>query len=113
MNRILILATVCLWAASAAAHSPDECRTTLANFARHAEAFKESMKVTRPILDRLFTAYDEVVEADNHALRHAVIYRHFVANFPLLRSHLSEEAESSSKAMHWAARAIFCLKRDQ
>ena len=42
------------------------------------------MKVTRPILDRLFTAYDEVVEADNHALRHAVIYRHFVANFPPL-----------------------------
>ena len=30
-----------------------------------------------------------------------------------LKPHLSEAAESSSKAVHWAAKAIFSLKRNR
>ena len=122
-----ILAAAGLWIAPAAAHPPHECRTALANFARHAaifeegaKAFEESKAVTRPTLERLFAAWDEVGEADSHAHRHATVYRHFVADFPRLREHLTTEAESSERAIHttrqaihWARRAIFCLGRDR
>ena len=102
-----------LLSSPAAAHPPDECRTTLANFQSHAKDFEESSEVTRPALENLFAAWEEVEDADSHARRHAVIYRHFVAHFPRLRTHLSTEAESSVKAIHWARRAIFCLTRDR
>ena len=113
MTMLTILAPYAgLWAAPAAAHPPDECRKTLANFARHAGAFEGGRAVTGPVLPELFAAWDKVEESGNHARWHAVIYRHFVADFPRLRTHLSAEAESSAAAIHWARRAIFCLKRD-
>ena len=112
MIRTIIVAAAGLWAASAAAHPPGECRTMLAGFARHAEALAESRKVTRPALARLLAEWDQVEMADDHAGRHAAIYR-FAAGFPALRPHLAAELESSKAAMEWAARAIFCLKRER
>ena len=111
--RIVLLAATVLWAAPAATHPPDECRTTLANFDAHAKAFEESAKVTRPVLAGLFAAWDEIEQADSHARRHALIFRHFVAGFPLLSTHLWAETESSDEAIRWARRAIFCLMRDR
>ena len=110
---IMLLAVAILWAAPAATHPPDECRTTLANFEAHAKTFEESAKVTRPVLARLFAAWDEIEHAESHARRHALIFRHFVAGLPLLRTHLSTEAESSVEAVRWARQAIFCLRRDR
>lgn len=110
MNRIAIFVAAGLWAASAAAHPPDECRTTMANFAKHANAYEEAMKSRQAILDRLYAAWDEAVEADSHAERHAVIHRHFIARFPELVPHLPE-GPASARAIEWARKAIFCLAR--
>ena len=112
MKRMIIFASAGLWAASAAAHPPEECRTALAGFARHADAFAETRKVTRPALARLLAAWGKVEAADSHAGRHAAIYR-FAAGFSSLGSHLAAELESSEAAMNWAARAIFCLQRER
>lgn len=112
MIRTIIFAVAGLWAASAAAHPPGECRTVLAGFARHAEAFAESRKVTRPALARLLAEWDKVETADSHAGRHAAIYR-FAARFPGLGPQLAAELESSEAAMEWAERAIFCLQRER
>lgn len=113
MNRTIVIVAAGLWAASAAAHPPRECRTALAGFAGHAEAFEDTRKVTQPALERLFAAWDEVVAADSHAGRHAVINRYFVVDFPRLRSLLSAEVEASANAMEWASKAIRCLKPEQ
>ncbi|MCY4550313.1 MAG: hypothetical protein OXC28_18260 [Defluviicoccus sp.] len=112
MKRTMIFVAASLWASAAAAHPPEECRTALAGFARHAEAFAETRKVTRPALARLLAAWDEVEAADGLAGRHAAIYR-FASGFPRLGSHLAAELESSEAAMDWAARAIFCLRRER
>ncbi len=99
-------------AASAAAHPPDECRTVLAGFDRHAQAFAETRKVTRSALARLLAACGKVEAADGHAARHVEIYR-FAADFPRLGSHPAAGMESSGAALEWAARAIFCLQRER
>ena len=80
--------------------------------ARHAEAFAESRKVTRPALARLLAEWDKVETAEGHAGRHAAIYR-FAAGFPGLGPQLAAELESSEAAMEWAERAIFCLQRER
>ncbi|MDE0334051.1 MAG: hypothetical protein OXI64_03765 [Defluviicoccus sp.] len=113
VDRAAVLAAASLAAVPVAAHPPEECRTALAGFARHAEAFEETRTVAGPVLDRLFAAWDEVEAADSHALRHAIVYRHFVTEFPRLRAHLSKDAESSAKAVQSAGKAIFCLARDR
>ncbi|MCY4550982.1 MAG: hypothetical protein OXC28_21690 [Defluviicoccus sp.] len=112
MKRTIIFAAAGLWAASAAAHPPDECRTVLAGFSRHAEAFAETRKVTRPAFARLMAAWDQIEAAEGHAGRHAAIYL-FASGFPALGPQLAAELESSEAAMKWAARAIFCLRRER
>ena len=112
-SALAALAAAGMWAAPAAAHPPEECRTTLESFSAHAATFAESRKIAGPVLERLFAAWDEVEAADGHARRHATIYRHFVAEFPGLRVHLAAEVESSAEAVAWARTAIFCLTRDR
>ena len=113
MRIFLIVAIASLCAAPVGAHAPHECRTVLAQFEKHRKAFEESAAVIGPSLDRLSAAYDEADAADSHARRHAAIYRHFVATFPVLRLHLAEATIATSEAMSAAARAIFCLKREE
>lgn len=113
MAATAIVSALGLSVASASAHPPAECRTALTNFAEQAGAFQEGNEATRPVLQRLFTAWDEVVEGESHAHRHAVIYRHFVAEFPLLMPRLADQTEAATQALHWARRAIFCLTRDR
>ncbi len=112
-SALAALAAAGMWAAPAAAHPPEECRTTLESFSAHAATFAESRKIAGPVLERLFAAWDEVEAADSHAQRQATIYRHFVAEFPRLRVHLAAEIESSAGAVAWARKAIFCLTRDR
>lgn len=109
----ILIAAAGLCAAPAAARDPHECRTVLARFDEHRMAYEKSMAVAVPVLDRLAAAFDEVEGPNSsHADRHAVLYRHFVARYPLLRLHLSEITISSSDAMAAAATAMFCLKRE-
>ena len=112
-SALAALAAAGMWATPAAAHPPDECRTTLESFSTHAATFAESRKIAGPVFERLFAAWDEVEAAESHARRHATIYRHFVAEFPRLRVHLTAEIESSAEAVAWARKAIFCLNRDR
>ncbi len=109
-NGIAVFLAAVLWAAPAAAHPPGECRTTIANFAKHADAFEEDIKVRLPIMERLIAAWEEAVEAGSHAERHAVIHRHFIARFPELMPHLPE-GPAAAGAIEWARKAIFCLTR--
>ncbi len=113
MRIFLTAAMISLSVAPAGAHPPHECRTVLAQFEKHRQAFEDSAAVTGPSLDRLSAAYDKADAVDNHAERHAVIYRHFVATYPVLRLHLAEATIATSEAMSAAARAIFCLKRQE
>ena len=115
-RNLTVLATALAmggYAVSAPAHPPQGCRTTLAQFKEHREAFETSAAVAGPILDRLSAAYEEVAATDSHARRHAVLYRHFVTDYPLLQLHLSEMMISTSDAMSASARAIFCLTREK
>ncbi len=112
MTGKAIFAVAGLWAAVAAAHPADECRTTPANCAEHAEVFEENRKFTGPAFEALYAAWDKVEEADGHAGPYAVIFRHFVADFPRLLSHLRAEAETSAALVLWTRRAIFCLRRN-
>lgn len=85
----------------------------LASFSQQADAFENSAKVTWPVFERLFAAWDEAVEAKTHAQRHAVIYRHFVSEFPVVRLLLTEQLEASSQAVYQARRTVSCLSRDR
>lgn len=102
-----------LCAASAAAHDPHECRTAMAQFAEHRKAFEENAAETGPIIERLSEAFDEATATGDPSRRHAVIYRHFVNEFPRMRPHLSTITGSAADAMAAAARAISCLAREE
>ncbi len=114
MNRpIAGIAAVRYFTASADAHSARECRTALAAFDAERAAFEESMEIAGPILERLSAAWEEADGSGSHAGRHAVLYRHFVGDFPEMRPRLSDAAAAASKAMDAAGRAIFCLSRER
>lgn len=113
MRLVIFVVVVSLCAASAAAHDPRECRTTLVEFDKHRQVLEESAAVAAPVLDRLSKAFDEAVRTGNRAHRHAVLYRHFVARYPELRPHLSKITGSATEAMAAAARAIICLAREK
>lgn len=113
MRVFLIVAIACLSAASAAAHPPHECRTTLTQFAEHQKAVETNAAVAGPVLKRLSRVSDEATAAESHASRHAVIYSYFVANYPTLRPHLSVLAESAPAAIAAATRTVICLQREE
>lgn len=108
---IAVAARLC--AATAAAHDPHECRTAMAQFAEHRKVFEDAAAETGPIVERLSEALDEAAATENPSRRHAVIYRHFVNEFPRMRPHLSTITGTAADAMAAAARVIVCLARKE
>lgn len=112
-RALLAAGALSLCAASAAAHDPRECRTAMAQFAEHRKAFEKDAKETAPIVKRLSEAFDEATASGTFAERHAVIYRHFVNEFPRMRPHLSTITGSAADAMAAAIKVIVCLAREK